>query len=88
MFNSSKTQCIFIGNRQLLSHISQNTIVNFIGNVINPGKYVKTWEFTSIDICMLFAVHINELNKKMMSILIFVSRMSEKLDTKSRIMVI
>ncbi len=39
MFNSSKTKCIFIGNRQLLSLIPLNTTTNFDGNnVIYPSK--------------------------------------------------
>ena len=87
MFNSSKTQCIFIGNRQLLSHIPPNTTVNFNGNVIYPSKYVKNLG-VYFDPYMLFDVHINELNKKVMGILMFVSRMSDRLDKKSRIMVI
>ncbi len=85
MFNFAKTQSIFIGNHQLLSRISPNTTVNFDGNVIYPSKHVKNLG-VYFDRQMLFDVHINELNKKVMSILMFLCRMSNTLDKKSRIM--
>ena len=87
MFNSCKTQCIFIGNRQLLCHIPPNTTVNFNGNIIYPSKHVKNLG-VYFDRHMLFDVHISELNKKVMGILMFASRISDKLDKKSRVMVI
>ena len=87
MFNSCKTQCIFIGNRQLLCHIPPNTTVNFNGNIIYPSKHVKNLG-VYFDRNMLFDVHISELNKKVMGILMFASRISDKLDKKSRVMVI
>ena len=62
MFNPSRTQCILIGNRQLLSKIPSNTTINFNGNIIYPSKHVKTLG-VYIDRFMLFDVHINELNK-------------------------
>ena len=87
MFNSSKTQCIFIGNRQLLSHIPPNTTVNFNGNVIYPSKHVKNLG-VYFDCYLLFDVHINELKKKVMGILMYISRIGDNLDKNSRIMVI
>ena len=87
MFNSCKTQCIFIGNRQLLCHIPPNTTVNFNGNIIYPSKHVKNLG-VYFDRHMLFDEHISELNKKVMGILMFASRISDKLDKKSRVMVI
>ncbi len=41
-----------------------------------------------IDRYMLFDVHINEVNKKVMGILIYISRISDKLDTHNRIIII
>ena len=67
MFNSSKTQCIFIGNRQLLSNIPPNTTINFNGNIIHPSKQVKNLG-VYFDRFMLFDTHINEVNKKAMGI--------------------
>ena len=42
MLNSKerkKTQCIFIGNRQLLSQIPPNTRIDFDGDIIYPSRY-------------------------------------------------
>ncbi len=87
MFNSARTQCIFIGNHQLLSRIPPNTTVSFDGNVIYPSKHVKNLG-VYFDRQMLFSVHIKELNKKVMGILMFLCKMSNTLDKESRIMVI
>lgn len=87
MCNSSKTQCIFIGNRQLLSKIPPNTTINFNGNIIHPCNHVKTLG-VYIDRYMLFDVHINELNKKAIGILMYISRIGDKLDKHTRIIVV
>ncbi len=63
MFNSSKTQCIFIGSRQLLSSIPPNTTINFNGTIIHSKQHVKNLGIY-IDRFMLFDVHVNEINKK------------------------
>ncbi len=85
MFNSSKTQCIFIGNRQLLSKIPPNTTINF--NDIYPSKHVKNLGIY-IDRYMLFDVHIHELNKKAMGILLYISRIGDSLDKQTRVVVV
>lgn len=87
MFNSSKTQCIFIGNRQLLSKIPPNTTINFNGNIIYPSKHVKTLGIY-IDRYMLFDVHTNELNKKVIGILMYISRIGDRFDKQTRIIVV
>lgn len=87
MFNSSKTQCIFIGNRQCSFHIPPNTTVNFNGIVKYPNKHLKTLG-VYFDRYLLFNVHIDEMNKKGMGILMHVSRSSHTLGKSSRIMVI
>ncbi len=83
MFNSSKTQCIFIGNRQLISKISPNILINFNGKIIYPSKRVK-----NLDRYLLFDTHINILNKKVMGILMYISRVIDKLEKQNRIIVI
>ena len=60
MLNPKKTQCIFIGNRQLLSRISPNTFINCDGNRIYPSTHVKNLG-VYFDRYMLFDVHITEL---------------------------
>ncbi len=85
MFNS-KTQCIFIGNGQLLSKIPPNITVNFNGNIIHPSKYVKNLG-RYIDRFMIFDVHINKLNKKNNGYFI-VSGMGDSLDKQTRVIVV
>ncbi len=38
---NSKTQRIFIGNKQLLSHVPPNAIIEIDGEVISPSSHVK-----------------------------------------------
>lgn len=87
MLNSSKTQCTFIGNRQLLSRIPPHTALNFNGHIIYPSNHVKNLGIY-IDRYMLYDVHINELNKKVMGILMYISRISDKVDKQNRIIII
>ncbi len=87
MFSSSKTQCIFIGNRQLLSNIPPKTTTNFNGTIIYPRKHVKNLGIC-IDRYILFDVHIHELNKKAMGILLYVSRIGDSLDKQTRVIVV
>ncbi len=87
MFNSSKTQCIFIGNSQLISNIPPNTTINFNGNIIYPSKHVKNLG-VYIDRFMLFDVHMNELNKKAIGILMYISRIGDSLDKQTRVITV
>ncbi len=74
MINPNKTQCIFIGNRQLLSRIPDSTTIKFAGNTITPSNHVKNLGLY-IDGYMTFDVHINELNKKVMGTLMYINRL-------------
>ncbi len=63
MLNPKKTQCIFIGNRQILSRIPPNAFIKCDENhtylvtlVQNVGVYLDRY--------MLFDIHITELSKK------------------------
>ncbi len=87
MFNSSKTQCTFIGNSQLLSNIPPNATINVNGNIIYPSKHVKNLG-VYIDRFMLFDVHINDLNKKAIGILMYISRIGDSLDKQTRIIIV
>ncbi len=41
LLNPAKTQCIFIGNRQLLSLVPPDTRISFDGDSIHPSTHVK-----------------------------------------------
>ncbi len=51
---------IFIGNRQILSLIPLNTLIDCDGYIIYPSTHVKNLG-VYVDKCMLFDVHINEV---------------------------
>ncbi len=87
MLSSKKTQCIFVGNRQLLSQIPINTIINCDGDIVFPSTHVKNLG-VYIHKHMLFDVHINAMNKKVMGTLLFINRISHNFDKAIRIIVI
>ncbi len=88
MVNALKTQCIFIGSRQLCSRIPEHVVVNFDGTDISPSRHVTTLGL-HMDQFMSFDTHVNEINKKkVMDILIYINRISSYLDNKSRIIVV
>ncbi len=86
MLNSKKTQCIFIGNKQLLSHVPPNTIIE-IDEVISPNSHVENLGMY-MDRFMLFDKHINEVTQKVTRTLMFLSRVSATLDKSTRIIVV
>ncbi len=63
MINSNKTQCIFIGSRQLLSHIPKDVVIQLGGTSIRHSTNVKNLGLY-MDRYMVFDTHINELSKK------------------------
>ncbi len=48
LLNPAKTQCIFIGSRQVLVFIPPDTRVSFDGDSIHPSTHVKTLAYTWI----------------------------------------
>ncbi len=62
MLNSSKTQCIFIGSRQLISRIPEDVVVQFDGTSISPSTHVKNLGLY-MDRYLTFDIHISEISK-------------------------
>ncbi len=87
LINPNKTQCIFIGSRQLLPHIPENTVIRFDGISIRPSTHVKNLGLY-MDRYMTFDVHINELAKNVMGTLIYISRVSTNFDKSTRRIVV
>lgn len=86
LLNPSKTQCIFPGNRQLLAKIPLDTTIHFDGENIFPSYHVKNLG-VYFDKYMLFDVHLNELQKKVTGILMFINQISKCFDKPTRILV-
>ncbi len=75
MVNATKTQCIFIGSRQLCSRIPEDVVAKFDGTNISPSTYVKNLSLY-MDRYMSFEAHVSEIIKKIMGMLIYINRIS------------
>ncbi len=71
--NADKTQCIFVGTRQLLAHIPHNTVIRCAGSNIQPSLTAKNLGL-HFDSYLTFDKHINETIKKAMTTLMFINR--------------
>ncbi len=75
LLNECKTQCIFIGNKQLLSRIPDDIVINFDDTSISPTHTVKNLGLY-MDSYMLFDIHVNEITKKVIGTLAYINRVS------------
>ena len=87
MVNEAKTQCIFIGSRQLISKIPSDTVVRFGNSIISPSAHVKNLG-VFMDQYLLYDVHIREITKKITGILYYFNRIKDRFDSQTRIMII
>ena len=87
LVNAKKTQCIFIGNRQLIARIPDNTTINYDSNAIIPSKHAKNLGVI-FDCHMCFDVHVDELYKRVMGILIYVNRIKDNFEKSTRITIV
>ncbi len=83
MVNPTKTQCIFIGNRQLLSHIPENVKIQFDDTGVCPSTHVNNLGL-HMDRYMMFDKHVNELPNKALGTLIYINRVSMNFDKKTK----
>ncbi len=84
MLNASKTQCIFIGNRQLLSKLPVNTTISIDNEIVIPSSHLKILGFY-MDKNMIFEKHVSEVTKKGTETLMCINRNSSTFDKTSRI---
>ncbi len=63
--NTDKTHCVFIGTRQLLAIVPDNTIIRCVDSDLQPSMNAKNLgEY--LDNYMTFEKHVNEIIKKAM----------------------
>lgn len=77
LINENKTQCIFVGSRQLIKTIPENTTITFDNTTITPCKHIKNLGI-HIDSHLTFDTHINETHRKVMGILLYLNRVKHK----------
>ena len=71
--NEKKTQCMFIGSRQLIAQIPEGTTFTFNGELIKPSNSVKNLGLY-MDSYMSLETHINMMSKKVFGTLSFINR--------------
>ena len=85
--NTKKTQCIFIGSRQNISQIPPNTSIHIGDTTVKPSVSVKNLGIY-MDCHLSFDVHIRELCKKVMGVLLYINRIKENFDRATRHIVV
>ncbi len=84
MLNPSKTQCMFVGSRGLLSQGLLDVKIQVDGNFIIPCKSVKNLEIY-FDNFMLFDTHISEMSKKIYGTVMYINRIRDNFNKNTRI---
>ena len=85
--NESKTQCMFIGSRQLIARIPPDIKITFGETQIKPSPSVKNLGIY-MDQYMLFDQHINFVIKKTNGVLISLNHIQDSFDKSSRLIVV
>ena len=85
--NESKTKYIFIGSRQYISQIPENTVINFNGFAIEKSVNVKNLG-VYFDKFLLFDGHIDAVCRKVNGTLIYLNRIKDRFDNEMRGMVV
>ncbi len=87
LLNSKKTQCMFVGNRNLLARIVNNTVIRVDDALIQSSQNVKNLGLY-FDQYMVFDKHISELSRKTFGTLMYLNRIKEVFDKEIRTTVI
>jgi len=85
--NPHKTQCIFIGSRQNIARIPNDTIIEFEGCSIKPSTSVNNLG-VHLDSFMTFEPHVDKIHRKVVGTLIYLNHIRNQITTETRIMVV
>ena len=85
--NEQKTQCIFIGSRQLLSQIPADIRIYFEETAIVPSQKVKNLG-VYMDQYLLYDEHLIHISRKVNGILTAINRIKDRLDKASRVTIV
>ncbi len=69
--NAKKTQCIFLGTRQIIPKTPENTTLKFHDTTIKSSSRVKNLG-VHFDNYMTFETHVNEMSEKVMGTLMYI----------------
>ncbi len=76
MLNTSKTQCMFVGTRGLLSQIPEGTHLNIDNVRIDPSDNIKNLGIY-FDKHMTFEKHIDKIGARILNTIIYINRTKE-----------
>ncbi len=85
--NAEKTQCIFLGTRQLVPKIPANPTITLHNITIKPTSHVKNLG-VHFDTYITFETHINEISKKVTGTLMYINRVKNCFDKSTSILVV
>jgi len=85
--NPHKTQCIFIGSRQNIAKIPNDTTIEFEGCSIKPNTSVNNLG-VHLDKYMTFEQHVDKIHRKVMGTLVYLNHIKNQITTETRIMVV
>lgn len=83
LLNTTKTQCMFVGSRGLISQIPPDTCLQVDHTNILPSSSLKNLG-VYFDSHMTFNTHINKINKKIFSIILYINKSKDCFNRRTR----
>ncbi len=87
MLNTTKTQCMFVGSRGLLSMLPSDLCLNVDDTQIHPCKSLKNLGII-FDCNMTFDAHVTNINRKIFSTILYINRIKDHFTKSARITII
>ena len=84
MLNTTKTQCMFVGSKGLISQIPPNTCLQVDDTNIFPSSSLKNLG-VYFDSHMTFNTHVNKISKKIFSTILYINRSKDCFNRRARI---
>ncbi len=84
LLNTTKTQCMFVGSKGVISQIPANTCLQVDDTNILPSNSLKNLGiyFASH---MTFNTHVNKISKKILSTILYINRSKDCFNRRTRI---
>ena len=87
LLNTTKTQCMFVGSKGLISQIPPNTCLQVDNTSIFPSSSLKNLGIY-FDSHMTFNTHVSKISKKVFSTVLYINRSKDCFNRRARITLI
>ncbi len=84
LLNTTKTQCMFVGSKGVISQIPPNTCLQVDDTNILPSNSLKNLGIY-FDSHMTFNTHVNKISKKILSTILYINRSKDCFNRRTRI---